>query len=80
MDSLAAECALLPGDVIYVRGANTRRAAVAEVLEVSVGLAVTVRVRLITGWCAWEGDAPNWTDCSGAQLCVKPRDLEEIRE
>ncbi len=81
MDALAAVCALLPGDAVYVRSAQTRKAAVAEVLDVTeIAETVSVRVRLVSGFCAWEGGEPHWADCTGAVLRVKPIDLEEIRE
>jgi hypothetical protein len=81
MDALACVCALLPGDAVYVRTAQTKKAAVAEVLQVSessIGL-VGISVRLVSGFCTWADGVPAWADCVDAELNVKPIDLEEIR-
>jgi hypothetical protein len=80
VDALAVECALLPGDVIYVRDKGTQRASVAQVARVERFPQVRVLVRLMSGWCNWQASPPAWTDCTGAEVWVMPRELEEIQE
>ena len=77
VETLAAECGLYKGDLVYVRSHNTQRAALASVVEVTRN-PVEVHLTLATDYYNWDGPEPKLIPAVGAYMRVPPSRIEDL--